>query len=147
MPSRPVMFTQVENKNKLLFLLRTSKTHWTNKKPQSIKITSSGGMLCPAKYCPFAVIKEYLKFRPTCVNISEPFMVFRDRSVVKPVHARNMLKECFKEMKLDHTLCEFRGFRAGRAVDLEISGVKVEVIRKLGRWQSNAIYFYLSYLR
>ena len=30
------------NKNKFLLLLRTSKTHWKNNRPQMIKITASG---------------------------------------------------------------------------------------------------------
>ena len=52
------------NKNKVLFLLKTSKTHAKGNKPQRIKISSSphGGIKHGDEvYCPFSTLKEYIR--------------------------------------------------------------------------------------
>ena len=36
------------------------------------------------------------------------------------------------------------GLRAGRVVDLLRYGVPIDMIKKLGRWSSNAVYKYLK---
>ena len=45
-----------ENKKKLKFVLRTSKSHWTDKIPQIIKIISSQDNIEHTKYCPFKLL-------------------------------------------------------------------------------------------
>ena len=54
------------NKNKLLFILRSSKTHNEGFKPQQIKITSTqmGTIKTAGSHeCPFKLIKVYLQVR------------------------------------------------------------------------------------
>ena len=48
------------NKNKMLFILRTSKTHWTDSKPQKVKITSSSGSKKRRRNCPFESLENIL---------------------------------------------------------------------------------------
>ena len=52
-----------QNKHKLLLVLRTSKTHWTDKKSQIIKITSMGAF-CERFLCPFQAVKDIISIRP-----------------------------------------------------------------------------------
>ena len=62
--THPVLAKDVHighNKNKILFVLRTSKTHWLDVKPQTVKITSTAlsphGKIheCNKKLCPFQI--------------------------------------------------------------------------------------------
>ena len=64
------------NKNKILFVLRTSKTHWTDNKPQLIKITSTQNRNTAKgrDFCPFIILKEFVSFGPTCRDFREPFL-------------------------------------------------------------------------
>ena len=77
------------NKKKMLFILWTSKTHCKGNKPQLVKITSQDAHLGnktteakTQKWCPFDLIKTYLKFRPTRLKDDEQFFVFLDNSPV-----------------------------------------------------------------
>ena len=53
-------------KNKLLLILRTSKMHWTDKYPQSVKISSQKHAQSTEKrinnqeFCPFLLIRKYI---------------------------------------------------------------------------------------
>ena len=47
------------NKNKVLFVLRSSKTHGMNMFPQIIKIVSHKQM-ADIRWCPFDILREYL---------------------------------------------------------------------------------------
>ena len=86
-----------QNKNKLMFILRTSKTHGHNKKPQTITIVSKQimrqhGLSTPRDdFCPFRVIGDYVDVRPARKNNNEQFFVFKDRQPVKLSHFRWML--------------------------------------------------------
>ena len=81
-----------DNKEKILFILHTSKTHWTDVKPQSVRINSTN--LNPKKensgrihnQCPFRLLREYLRIRAPYLRDQEPFFVFRDRSPVRPIN-------------------------------------------------------------
>ena len=67
------------NKNKILFILRTSKTHWKNSKPQLAKISSSADRKTAAstnQYCPFILLQEFLKVRGLYKSQNEPFFNF-----------------------------------------------------------------------
>ena len=108
------------NKNKLLFVLFTSKMHGRNVKPQQIKIAEVSGANASStvrnkndQNCPFVVLKQYLQVRGKYSREDEQFFVFSDRSPVKPVHLYDM-------------------------------GVSVEDIKKIGRWRSSAVFNYLT---
>ena len=72
-----------QNKNKLLFVLRSSKTHDEGNKPQIIKINSvSCGTLGSKvnkpdrEWYPFWMLKKYIAHRKHFIDDEEPFFVF-----------------------------------------------------------------------
>ena len=76
------------NKNKMLFVLLSSKTHNKGDKPQHIKISSSvitSGVTIHSefRYCPFNVLKAYVTIRPLAKTSMEKFFVFADGTPVK----------------------------------------------------------------
>ena len=140
-----------ENKCKLLFVLRTSKTHGLGVKPQIVKITSTttGGAETkitkfPDSRCPYQLLRRYLDIRNPYTTDLEPFFIFSDGSPLQPKHFRKTLKMCLKKAGLDTKLYNTSGFRSGRSVDLWVSGISVESIKKIGRWKTNAVYTYLA---
>ena len=71
------------NKDKLMFVLHSSKTHGKGNKPQIIKIDSVGklakGNQSPSNtLCPFTLLKNYVSIRGKYQNNEEQFFVFRD---------------------------------------------------------------------
>ena len=144
------------NKKKILFILRTSKTHGLGSSPQMVKITSKPCNLARRKekipvvqnannvVCPFNLLKKYLDMRGDYRTLNEPLFVFRDGMVVTPVHMRNCLKSMLQKAGYNANLYGTHGFRAGRSVDLLKIGLSVVSIRKIGRWTSGAVYTYLK---
>ena len=49
-----------ENKNKLLFVSQTSKTHWKNARPQLVKIAQLQ-VSKSKKGCPFWILKKFIE--------------------------------------------------------------------------------------
>ena len=134
------------NKSNILFILRSSKTHGRYTHPQLIKITSEGlgkEKKSTGPLSPFNLIKKYSKMRPDYRNKAEPFFIFRDFSPVTGLHMRSTLHLMLKLMNYNEILYNCHSFRAGRSLDLMKYGVPVELIKKLGRWKSNAVYTYL----
>ena len=138
------------NKNKLLFLLETSKTHNKGDKPQLIKIASTLRDDIPAtrentaeKYCPFDLIRNYLAIRPPARNDGEQFFMLSDNSPVLQDQIRNNLKRFLRMANFNEQFYCFHGFRSGRAGDLLKLGVSVETIKQIGHWRSNAVFTYL----
>ena len=133
------------NKNKLLFILRSSKTHTQGEHPQIVKITGLKGNTSINKndVCPFKILGNFIKMRPRRLSNKEQFFVFRDRSPVTAANFRTVLKTIMKKAKLNFSAYSAQSFRAGRAGDLLRAGVSIETIKKLGRWRSNAVYRYL----
>ena len=88
-----------ENKNKILFILQSSKTHCKGDAPQTIKISgiSKKGATTknlsdfPQQFCPFMILKKYVEIHPHAVSQTEQFFVFSDNSPVKPDNVRNHL--------------------------------------------------------
>ena len=136
------------NKNKLMFVLHTSKTHTGGDKPQIIKINSVKKDNNDNKYgnlsqhlpsiCPFTLLKDYLKLRKKYKDEKEQFFVFRDRTPVT-----QLLKKLLQFNNINQAFYSTHALRSGRSSDLLEIGVSVETIRKLGRWRSNAVYTYL----
>ena len=101
-----------DNKNKVLFVLRTSKTHWTDSKPQLIKISGSGSRL--QEYCPFNLLRNFLSLRRKYEDNAEPFFIFSDRSPVTPDHMRRVMRLTVELCNLDPKLYSVHSFRIGR---------------------------------
>ena len=135
------------NKNKLLFVLRTSKTHWRDQKPQTVKINSDKKYRKSeptSPFCPFQLLRDYLMVRRTYKHRTEPFFIFTDRSPVPSTLVRETLKETLDKAGFNKKLYNFQSFRIGRASDLVFKyNVDVQTVKKLGRWRSNVVYEYI----
>ena len=132
-----------ENKDKLFFILRTSKMHGRGSKPQQVKIAAHPHSRKNSSHCPFHLISEYIQLKGNCMSYLEPFFIFRGHILVTSTHMRTMLCKMLQLLGFDHKLYGTQAFQAGRASDLLQMGVSVETIKKLGRWKSNAVYNYL----
>ena len=145
-----------QNKDKILIILYSSKTHDQSSYPQQIKISSQKeeakhirrqNKKCKHSFfCPFEVVRNYIGNRRGHNNPPDQnFFIFSDGSPVTPTQVRNLLKQTISNFNLDSSLYSCHSLRAGRASDMLKSGVPIEKIRRLGRWRSNAVYKYLRY--
>ena len=100
-----------ENKNKILFILRTLKTHWRDVKPQTVKITSTN-FKRPGS-CPFEIIREFVRVRRCYLSADEPFFIFKDISLVKPRNMRDTLKLILKRENFKDENYNVHSFRIG----------------------------------
>ena len=134
------------NKNKILFILHTSKTHSKSDLPQLIKIASMlkhSSESSIKKNCPFYIIKKYINVCPANSSEKEQFFVFSDHSPVTPDEVRKTLKQLIVQVGLNPDLYNVHSYRIGRGSDLMKLGLSVETIKKLGRWKSNTVFRYL----
>ena len=135
------------NKQKMLILLYTSKTHSEAVKPQKIKITSlqheNQDRFTQRHFCPFKLLREYVNFRGNYITADEPFFVFSDHSAIKAGQARRLLKRTISKVGLNARNYDVHGLRIGRASDLIKAGYSVEDVKRLGRWKSNVVYRYI----
>ena len=157
--SHPIQARDVhiaQNKKELLFMLRTSKTHMGNVKPQIVKITGlvsskQGNVPQPTnpnnRYCPFKILHDFLAVRTGYTSIDEPFFVFRDKTPVSPAIFTKILKTTLTNAGYDARLYSSHSFRGGRSKDLLDMGIDIDTIRKLGRWspKSTSVFAYLRY--
>ena len=84
------------NKQKILFILRTSKTHNKGTNLQMIKISSKRNVPNPAKLkakeiCPYSLLWKFILVRPGYRSVMQPFFIFRDHQVIKPRHVQTTL--------------------------------------------------------
>ena len=135
------------NKDKILLVLYTSKTHGLGQRPQKIKITSNkkgkSGKYAHRHFCPFNVLRTYLQLRGDYEDEQEQFFVFRDKQPVRPIQANNILKLMVKNLGLDNKLYSTHSFRIGRTSDLIKFGYSLDEVQRLGRWRSNAVLHYI----
>ena len=135
------------NKDKLMFILHSSKTHDQGDKSQIVKIEgmASNNNQCKeiSAYCPFELLQRYSKIRPTYSDENEQFFVFRDGSPVTSFHFQATLRRLLILNNLNPSLCCSHAFRSRCSGNLLEMGVSVETIRKLDRWKSSAVYTYL----
>ena len=132
------------NKNKIMILLFTSKTHGRNCWPQKIKITANNESEIGSKvFCPFQAVRSYVSLRGGFKVDDERFFIFRDGSTVLPSQAREVLRTCLNNLGLQGVLYNTHSFWAGRCVDLRRAGADLDLLKRLGRWRSNAVFRYL----
>ena len=104
-----------KNKKKMMFILRTSKTHGQDKKLQIIKINSKDfddhknrtaiqirNQL--EKICPYELLVRYIEIRHDRREESEPFFIFRDAIPVTPANMRSTLRLTLEEIGLNPQL-------------------------------------------
>ena len=134
----------------MMFILHSSKTYNKGNKPQVIKInskdfdTKKGTTAANIAYCPFQVLRQYIKIRKGFENKNEKFFIFRDKTLVTGSCMRTVLRKLLVLCGCQGELYGTHSLRAGRSVDLLAMGVPVETIKKLGRWKSKSVYVYLS---
>ena len=137
------------NKRKLMFILRSSKTHTPADRPQIVKISaesvtgSEEGAPSIQQLCPFQALRDYLDIRQGFQRKSEQFFVYEDGSPVTPPQFRELMKKTLIAAGFEDSLYSVHSMRGGKAFDLLKAGVPIETIMRLGRWKSNAVYAYL----
>ena len=110
------------NKFKVMFMLRSSKTHSKGSKSQVIKISAVGmtntkkNSICSG-FCPFALISKFLAMRHSKKSLNEQFFIFRDRLPIKAHHFWASLNTAIKRIGLNQSLYGSHGLRSGRALD------------------------------
>ena len=137
------------NKDKLLILLYSSKTHGKESKPQAVKIESLNhgnkkNKKSKRTFCPFKAGREYMAIRGNYSHDNEPYFIFSDGSPLKPYQVRSLLRKILINLSLDPHNYSTHSFRIGRATDLMKRGKDLESIKRSGRWRSNAVYSYLK---
>ena len=134
------------NKDKILLVLHTSKTHGKESYPQKIKIeaTNIERSKIPSYFCPFSIARTYMKIQGNYLENNEQLFVFSNRSTVKPDHVRAKLKAALCALNLDPVHYGMHSMRAGHATDMYKQGYSISEIKKAGRWKSNAVYKYLK---
>ena len=139
------------NKNKFLFILRTSKTHLEGNDPQQVKISSTKRNTKSADAdkkirlpCPYQLLRDYSNTRPPYQSDTDKFFVLSDGSPVKATLLRSCFREALEAEGFNVNLYCLHGIRAGHAQDLLKLGLSVESIKDLGRWKSNAFFKYLK---
>ena len=135
------------NKDKLLIILLTSKTHGKRNRPQKIKITSNSsehsGSYAHRHFCPFSVLRRYMQLRGPYDTDEEQFFVFRDKQPVKPGQATAVLKLMIQRLNLNNKNYSMHSFRIGRTSDLIKFKYLLDEVQRLGRWRSNAVLKYI----
>ena len=137
-----------KNKEKILVLLYTSKTHGCEREPQKIKITSNRNSeerdkFCSRYFCPFKLMNTYLALRGDYVDETEQFFVFRDKTPVTPINAGMVLKTMIKRLGLNESYYAMHSFRIGRTGDLVKFNYSLLEVKAMGRWRSNVVFKYM----
>ena len=139
------------NKDKMLIVLYSSKTHGRESHPQKIKITANVKQIehgyqlgrYSRHFCPFRLMQQYNEIRGNYVSTTEEYFVFRDRTPVTADIAREVLRELLKNLGLNSMLYSVHSLRIGRTSDLAKYNFSIAEIRRAGRWRSNAVYRYI----
>ena len=139
-----------KNKNKILLILYSSKTHGLESRPQQIKIKALDDfqdklILKGRKFCPFTIVRQYARMRGSIEGDDEQFFVFKDKKPVFPDHVRKILRGALERMNLDESLYDCHSLRIGRSTELYFDlNLSIDRIRQLGRWKSTAVFKYLK---
>ena len=127
--AHPVLAKDVHigsNKNKVLFVLSSSKTHLSSMPPQLVKITSNNNTSESKQEskeslslpCPFNLLRLYADARGGFLTDAEPFFVFRDHSPVTAHHMSLCLKLILQKSGFDSKFYGTHSLRSGRSCDL-----------------------------
>ena len=129
------------NREKVLLVLHSSKTHCESNKPQIVKINC----ICEGfrnKYCPCEIISDYTLLRG--VRRNQHFFITKDGASVKPDLFHSALKDLIDRLGLEPELYDMHSLRKGRAKDLFKMGYSIDKIKDIGRWRSNVVYEYFK---
>ena len=107
------------NKDKILVILYSSKTHSKESLPQKIKISSliSTEYLPqfrePRFFCPFATLRSYMQYRGAVDSETEHFFVFPGKLQILPSHVRSTLRNILRTLNLEPLAYNTHSFRIG----------------------------------
>ena len=149
-----------KNKDKILIVLYSSKTHGKESYPQKVKIIGKETIEVTshtnktyrksvikttqsARFCPVEWLLYYIQLRGESNSPHEPLFIFHDKTPLLARQMRTILRSTLKNLNLEAELYDTHSLRIGRATDLYKQGTSVEGIKELGRWKSNAVYKYL----
>ena len=136
------------NKDKILMVLYSSKTHDKHNMPQQIKISSiqnkKDNAAAARIFCPFMLVRQYAAMRGNYLTDEEPFFVFTTRIPVKANNLREVLRIALKRLNLNASLYDTHPVRIGRNCDLFKIGINIERIKWIGLWKSNSVYRYIK---
>ena len=133
------------NKNKILLLLYSSKTHDSGGYLQEIRITTNENYNNGAvrrNFCPFRILNNYIRCRQAVSVLSrdKQLFIFGDKTPVSAEVARKFLRTLLNRLGLNGNLYGMHSFRIGRCSDMIKFGATLEQAKKAGRWKSNAVY-------
>ena len=135
------------NKNKILIVLYSSKTHSRAMRPQEIKIVANydeqTGAYIKHNFCPFRLLRRYVAVKDFYVHEDDQFFVFRDGSLVRPQNLRDLLKEMITKLRLNSDLYGMHSLRIRRCTDLIKYNYSLDEVRMLGRWRLNTVFKYI----
>ena len=133
------------NKNKLLIVLYSSKTHHKGNLPQKIKITAiNNNLRSDRHFCPFNILRDFIKQRGTDIkDKNEHFFIFKDSTPVTAAGTRIVLKTVLSNLGLDDSLYGLHSLRIGRCTDLIKYHYSVDEIKRMARLRSNVIFKYM----
>ena len=106
------------NKDQILIVLYSSKTHDEGARPQKIKTVASRdekSRNCVKRhFCLFPLLNNYFVVRGTEYDEdNKQFFIFRDKSPLTPSHTRKMLKDMIQSLGLDSSLYDIHSLRIG----------------------------------
>ena len=141
------------NKDKLMFILHTSKTHNRGVKPQIIKIDGEHNNKIRQNswnkqaICPFALLKSYVQKRKKFLTENEQFFVFKDCTPVTLYHFRHTLQALLKACHITHPerYCS-SSFRSGHTNDMMEAGVSVENDQEIRALEVNYNLYISAYI-
>ena len=149
------------DKNKMLIVLHSSKTHTRGDRPQKIRIEGKEFIqvtdpnaeddkssrrveeINKHYFCPVQCVKNYIRARGEYEHDNDQFFIFKDGSPLKACHMRKTLRLMIKNLGLDPSIYDTHSFRIGRATDMNRLGYKLETIKYVGRWKSDTVLRYL----
>ena len=132
------------NKDKILLVLYTSKTHGRESRPQEIKIEASEDQSKTSRhFCLFKLMRQYMSLRGDYDDDNEPLFMFQGSVCITPVHVRSVLRECLDKLNLDSKLYDTHSFRVGMATDMVKRKFLISEICQKGCWKSNVVYKYI----
>ena len=145
-PAKACNVHMARNRDKILIILYSSKTHGDESRPQEIEISAVEGREI-THFCPFNLARQYMRMRGGYVDDQEPFFIYRDRRPVTPSQVRTLLRRILKILNLNPVLYDTHSWRIGHASDLfKSNNCSVSFIRQKGHWKSNTVFKYLRNL-
>ena len=137
-PGRPLQGSDVKvinNPKSLTISVTASKTNQAGP-PTVVRIPPSDD---PSLCCVTAV-QQYLRFRPAGAHY---FFVHANGTPLTRCQFSGVLSKSVKISGLPSKLYTSHSFRIGRASDLASEGIPDYIIKRLGRWKSNAVAGYI----